>query len=57
MLLVINYSKDIIEGSTVFSLEANAFEIIFKSTVSKKIDLKFFNSVLPRSFFFFFQLI
>ena len=27
-------SKDIIEGSTVFTLETNAFEIIFKSTSS-----------------------
>ena len=44
--------EDIIEGNTVFSLEANSFEIIFKSTLSKEIGLQFFNSVLSQFFFF-----
>ena len=43
--------EDIIEGNTVSSLEANAFEIIFKSTLSNEIGFQFFNSVLSQYFF------
>ena len=44
--------EDIIEGNTVFSMEASAFEIIFKSTLIKEIGRQFFNSVLSQFFFF-----
>ena len=43
--------EDIIEGNTVFSMEASAFEIIFKSTLIKEIGLQSFNSVLSQFFF------
>ena len=45
------YAEGIIQGSTVFGVEANAFEIAFKSTLSMEIDLQFFNGVLSRPFF------
>ena len=44
-------SEDIIECSRVFNPEVHAFEITFKSTLSKEIGLQFFNSVLSQSFF------
>ena len=43
--------KNISQGSAIFSLETNAFEIIFKSTLSKEIGLQFMKSVLSRSLF------